>query len=166
MRWIIAILLSCGLAGGVYYGYYALNDFTAQKVELAHLQKVQKDLENIRKQYEAQAVELAKIAALWKQIQAVGLEPDRWISHPLAVSKTLSWDEYSRLVLLSANTIDTSGGYWFKPEKLRVVRVVGESQESNQGKDRPITVGGEGGEAKQVELYDATFEGKFLIRKE
>lgn len=166
MRWIIAILLSVALAGGVYYGYNSWNTFITKQAELAHLQKVQKELENVRKQYDTQAAEVSKIAALWKQIQAVGLEPDRWISHPLSVSKTLSWDDYSRLVLLSANTIDATGGYWFKPERLRVVRVVGESGKPKPGEEGPVDVGGEGGGDKRVELYDATFEGKFLIRKE
>ncbi len=166
MRWIIAILLSVALAGGVYYGYDSWNAFTVKQAELAHLQQVQKDLERIRKEYDAQAVEVAKISALWKQIQAVGLEPGRWISHPLSVSKTLSWDDYSRLILFSANTIDATGGYWFKPERLRVVRVVGDSDKPKSGEQGPVQVGGEGGEEKRVELYDATFAGKFLIRKE
>lgn len=164
MRWIIAILLSLGLAGGVYYGYASWSDFTVKQAELLHLQDVQKGLEAVRKQYDAQAAEVAKAAVLWKQIRDVGLAPDRWVTHPLSVSKTLSWDDYSRLVLLSANTLDASGGYWFKPERLRVVRVVGEDK--GQNAEGLITVGAEGGAGKQVELYDATFVGKFLIRKE
>lgn len=167
MRWIIAILLSCGLAVGVYFGYTSWSEFTAKQAELEHLKTVQRDLESVRKQYDVQAAEVAKISALWKQIQAVGLEPDRWISHPLSVSKTLSWDDYNRLILLSANTIDANGGYWFKPDRLRVVRVAGEpgGKKKNAESDGPVAVGGEG-EAKQVELYDATLEGKFLIRKQ
>lgn len=164
MRWIIAILLSLGLAAGVYYGYAGWNGFVAGQAELGHLQKVQKDLEALQKQYDAQAAEVARAAALWDQIRKVGLEPDRWVAHPLSVSKTLSWDDYSRLVLLSANTVDASGGYWFKPERLRVVRVVGEGP-GRKGAGT-VAAGGEGGEARLVELYDATFEGKFLIRKE
>lgn len=164
MRWIIAILLSLGLAGGVYFGYTSWNDFTVKQAELAHLQIVQKELEAVRKQYDAQAVEVAKAAGLWKQIRDVGLEPERWVTHALSVSKTLSWDEFSRLVLLSANTIDTQGGYWFKPERLRVVRVVGDAKDKKV--EGPVIVSAEGGDAKKVELYDASFDGKFLIRKE
>lgn len=162
MRWIIAIVLCLGLAGGVYYGYASWADYTVKQAELEHLRQVQKDLDVLKKQYAEEAGRTAKLGVLWKQIQEVGLAPGKWITHPLSVSKTVSWKDFSRLILLSANTIQQQGGYWFKPEHLRVLRVKGESPEG------AAENGAEGGgkKPKQVELYDSTIEGKFLIRKE
>lgn len=163
MRWIIAIILSVGLAGGVYFGSAMWDEYTVKQAELEHLRVVQKDLDVVKRQYDEQAGAVAKANALWQQIQQVGLEPDKWVTHPLAVSKTLAWDDFSRLVLLSANTINQEGGYWFKPERMRVVRVHGEAAPGKEGEGPAVL---EGGKPKQVELYDASIEGKFLIRKQ
>ncbi|MEW5774244.1 MAG: hypothetical protein AB1916_12060 [Thermodesulfobacteriota bacterium] len=163
MRWIIAIILSVGLAAGAYFGAAMWDEYKVKQAELEHLRVVQKDLEVVTRQYQDQAGSVAKANALWQQIQQVGLEPDKWVTHPLAVSKTLAWDDFSRLILLSTNTLNQEGGYWFKPERMRVVRVHGEAQ-PGQEEQGPVVI--EGGKPKQVELYDASFEGKFLIRKQ
>lgn len=164
MRWIIAVILSIGLAAGGYYGSALWNDYRAMQGKLTHLRAVQQDLEVVKKRYDEQAGAAVKANALWDRIQQVGLDPKLWVSHPLNVSKTLPWDDFARLILLSANTYDQEGGYWFKPERLRVVRVTGDSHRGQKKQaEEPVLVEGK---PKQVELYEASFEGKFLIRKQ
>jgi hypothetical protein len=163
MRWIIAVLLSLGLGAGSYFASTMWNDYLVMQAKLTQLRAEQKDLEQVKKQYDEQADAVAKANALWAHIQQVGLQPDHWVTHSLNVSKTLSWDDFTRLVLLSANTFDQEGGYWFKPAQLRVVRVTGDARSGKAKPEGPVQVEGT---PKQVELYDATFTGEFLIRKQ
>jgi len=163
MRWIIAVILSAGLAVGSYFGSIMWNDYCVMQGKLAHLRVVQKDLETVKRQYDEQAKAVVKANALWSQIQQVGLEPKLWVTHPLKVTKTVPWDDFVHLILLSANTYDQTGGYWFKPERLRVVRVTEEGEPGSHGK---APAGKGAASPKQIEQYDASFEGKFLIRKQ
>lgn len=168
MRWIIAILLSLGLGAGAYFATSMWDEYIVTQATLEHLRAEQRDLQKVKQQYDAQAESLAKANALWAQIKKVGLEPDNWMTHSLNVSKTLSWDDFTHLVALSANSFNQDGGYWFKPERLRVVRVTGEAK-PEMGGAQPEAAGSQPAAQvippKVVELYDATFSGKFLIRK-
>lgn len=163
MRWIIAIILSVGLAAGGYFGSAMWSDYLSMQGQMENLRRVQQDLEKVKRQYDEQAGAAAKANALWDRIQQVGLDPSHWVTHPLNVSKTLQWDDFARLILVSANTYNQEGGYWFKPERLRVVRVTGEARPGQRGSESPAPVEGQG---KQIEMYEASFEGKFLIRKQ
>ena len=160
MRWIIAIVLSLGVAAGGYFGATLWNDYQAAQAKLVYLKVVQKDLETVRRQYDEQAGAVAKANALWSHIQQAGLDPALWVKHPLSISKTVTWEDFTHLVVLSANTFNQDGGYWFKPEKLRVVRIAGKDQgKMGVGSDA------QSDKSKQMDLYDATIDGKFLIRK-
>ncbi len=157
MRWIIAIVLSLGLVAGVFFGMQSWNELVAKQAELEHQRSVKAELENLKKRYDEEAGNIAQISTLWKQIKDVGLDPALWVTHPLEVSKTLPWEDFTNIMLLSANTVQTDGGYWFKPEQLRVLRVGGGAEA--QAEDEPK-------KAEAVDLFETTIAGKFLIRKQ
>ena len=94
----------------------------------------------------------------WKGLldaaQKAGLSQKGWRTYPVSVSRELTWDELSTLILIASNGKPRGDAYWFQPELLRVVRVVTDGEKTNQDRasDQP--------EAKR---YRVRLKGDFLI---
>lgn len=160
MRWIIAIVLSLGLATGMYFSTASWGQFKASQAELEFLTKEQKNYELLKKQYDELAQKASQANALWKDIQSVQLQPSMWTTHKLEISKAMGWEEFSHMMSIASNTLQPKGGYWFVPGHLRVVRVNG------AGSKAKAKVKADAEQPGEVKEYEATLEGKFMIRKD
>ena len=94
----------------------------------------------------------------WKGLleaaQKAGLTQKGWRTYPVSVSRELTWDELSTLILLASNGKPRGDAYWFQPELLRVVRVV-----TGEGKDKQNKESGQPEEKR----YRVRLKGDFLI---
>jgi hypothetical protein len=107
------------------------------KKEFDALQAERGDYERLARQYDAEEQKVAAVNSLWTELQSVNLKPEDWTRFPLSVSKVLDWKDVERLLILSSNRLKDDPGYYFKPEMLRLSRVVVD------GNGQPVAPGGE-----------------------
>ena len=91
---------------------------------------------------------------LLQAAESAGLDKDDWQNFPVSVSRELTWDELSSVVLIASNGKPRGDEYWFQPEMLRVVRV--ESERAKAGVDGN---GADTGEKR----YRVRLKGQFII---
>ncbi len=94
----------------------------------------------------------------WKGMLAAardaGLTQKKWRTYPVSVSRELTWDELSTLILIASNGKPRGDDYWFQPELLRVVRVATDEKNNapDASSDHPV-----------AKHYRARLKGDFLI---
>lgn len=163
-RWLIGLVICAAFAYGVYNFYELRADFQYQQAELEFMQSEIKKFEQLERMYNDQEEKVAALAELWGDIEAAGLTPDQWRSYSLSVSRNLNFQQLERIMRLASNDFQREGGYWFKPDRLRVSRVV---EKATEGEGEGLTLTAEqGGVEEQVEMfYQTTMTGNFLIPK-
>ncbi len=175
MRWLFSILITVAFAAGIYFFYQTWADYHAQQAELVFLEKEQANYAKLKDQYAEQEKKVVLINSLWDEIETVGLAPDNWVEYPLSIKRSIPWEEFDRLLLLAANR-QGEGGYWFKPQRLRVSRVItqlgGDGQGDGGGNAQtgePVTTivaKGDDPTLQQEVRFDTTLQGKFMIPKQ
>jgi hypothetical protein len=170
MRWLISILISVAFAAGIILYYQVYIDFKAGQAEIEILNKETQDYQKLAKLYQEQEEKVVIVNALWGEIKKAKLEPNNWVSYPLATGKTLEWRDVEKMMLLAANKTQDGGSYWFKPNQLRVTRVlVVPDQAATDGNETPAS-----GTAPAVanlerkdalQRYELDMSGTFLISK-
>ncbi|MBU1001825.1 MAG: hypothetical protein KKE73_04815 [Proteobacteria bacterium] len=165
MRWLISILISVAFAAGIILYYQVYVDFKAGKAEIEILNKEMQDYQKLAKLYEAQEEKVVIVNALWGEIKKAKLEPDNWMSFPLTTGKTLEWRDVEKMMLLAANK-DQEGSYWFKPNQLRVTRVL-VVPDAGEGAATSGTAPADADLERKdaVQRYELDMSGTFLISK-
>jgi len=162
VRWLFSVLLSVAFAAGIYFFYQTWMDFRVGQAEIRFLQTEFAEYRKLEKQYQEREERVVVVNALWHEIEKVGLDPDAWVKYPFSVSRTLDWTDMNNLLLLSGNDLRKHGGYWFKPERLRVSKVFAQAGSQEEG-------GKAGAEkAKLVEpqeRFETALTGTFMIQK-
>ena len=162
MRWLFSVFLSVAFAAGIYFFYQTWMDFQVGQAEIRFLQTEFAEYRKLEKQYQEREERVVVVNALWHEIEKVGLDPDAWVKYPFSVSRTLDWTEMNNLLLLSGNDLRKHGGYWFKPQRLRVSRVLLQPASQDGGlEDAPEN-------AKFVEPqegFETALTGTFMIQK-
>lgn len=162
MRWLFSVLLSVAFAAGIYFFYQTWMDFQVGQAEIKFLQTEFAEYRKLEKQYREREERVIVVNALWHEIEKVGLAPDTWVKYPFSVSRTLDWTEMNNLLLLSGNDLRKHGGYWFKPQRLRVSKVLMQPASQEGGR------GGAVEDAKFVEpeeRFETALTGTFMIQK-
>lgn len=167
MRWLISILISVAFAAGIILAYQMYIQVKAGQAEIEILNQEMRDYQKLTKLYEEQEDKVVIVNALWGEIKKAKLEPDNWLTYPLSMGKTLEWRNVEKMMLLAANKAEQN--YWFKPQNLRIARVVVVPDEGSvQGEGMTGTAPGEANLERQdaVQMYDLEMSGTFLIPKE
>lgn len=166
MRWLVSIVVCVAFAAGAVLLFQSLAEYNVAKNQLVALQQERGDYETIARRYDEEERKVAIVNSLWDELQSVKLKPGDWTSFPLAVSKTLEWKDVERLLVLASNHLKDDPGYYFKPESIRLSRVVvtQDGQPVAPGAEAPVTEMGVQTEALlPVQKYDTTIRGTFLI---
>jgi len=164
-RWLIGLVISAAFALGVYYFYDLRSDFEYQQAEIEFLQSEIRQYEQLERMYTEQEEKVAALQELWEDIEAAGLTPEKWRSYTLSVSRNLNWQQLERVMRLASNEFEGQGGYWFRPERLRVSRVVEKAAEG-EGQGLALTAEQDGVEEQVEMFYQTTMTGKFLLPKQ
>ncbi|BBD08709.1 hypothetical protein [Desulfovibrio ferrophilus] len=167
MRWLISILISVAFAAGIILYYQMFIDFKAGQAEIEILNQEMQDYQKLAELYQDQEEQVVIVNALWNDIKEAKLEPDNWLSYPLTMGKTLEWRDVEKMMLLATNK-DQDGNYWFRPNQLRISRVVVVPDKGTKGED--VETGTAPGSAdleqkNSIQMYDLDMSGTFLIPK-
>lgn len=171
MRWLFSILICVVFAAGTILMFQALKDYETAKAEIVTLQAEQADYEALKGVYDAEEQKVAIVNALWDDLQNVNLKPSDWTMYPLAVSKVLDWKDVEKLLILASNRTSQEPGYYFKPEMIRVSRVVVAQAKDGKEQGGETLVTAEGAAKADalglppIQKYDTTLRGAFLIPK-
>jgi hypothetical protein len=159
------LVISAAFALGVYYFYDLRSDFEYQQAEIEFLQSEIRQHERLERMYTEQEEKVAALQELWEDIEAAGLTPEKWRSYTLSVSRNLNWQQLERVMRLASNEFEGQNGYWFRPDRLRVSRVV---EKATEGEEQGLALTAEqDGVEEQVEMfYQTTMTGKFLLPKQ
>ncbi len=168
MRWLVSIVVCVAFAAGAVLLFQSLGEYNTAKTQLLALQQERGDYERLARDYDTQEQRVAAVNSLWGELQSVNLKPGDWTRFPLSVSKALDWKDVERLLILSSNRLKDDPGYYFKPEMLRLSRVVvgQDGQPVTAGESAPgeAAAGAAAGLAP-VQKFDTTIRGAFLIPK-
>lgn len=169
MRWIFSTVVCVAFAAGLVLLFQSLQSYETAKAEIVTLQAEREDYDKLKDIYDVEEEKVAIVNALWDDLQKVDLKPEDWTTYPLSVSKVLDWKDVEKLMTLSSNRLDEAAGYYFKPEMLRISRVLVKADEAAQDGEpsvspQAVAAGGELGLAP-VQRYDTTLRGAFLIPK-
>jgi len=166
MRWLVSIVVCVAFAAGAVLLFQSLAEYNTAKNQLVAFQQERGDYEGIARRYDEEERKVAVVNSLWDELQSVKLKPEDWTRFPLSVSKALDWKDVERLLVLASNHLKDTPGYYFKPETIRLARVVltQDGQPVTPGSEAPATEMGVQSEALlPVQKYDTTIRGTFLI---
>lgn len=164
MRWLISILISVAFAAGIILYYQVYIQFKSGQAEIEVLNQEMRDYQKLSKMYEEQEEKVVIVNALWGEIKKAKLEPGNWMNYPLQMGKTLEWRDVEKMMLLAANK-ERDGDYWFKPERLRIARVL-VVPEQGPDPEKGVAPGEANLETKgTLQRYDLEMAGTFLIPK-
>lgn len=164
MRWLISILISVAFAAGIILYYQMFIEFKAGQAEIEILNQEMRDYQKLAKLYEEQEDKVVIVNALWGEIKKARLEPDNWMSYPLSMGKTLEWRDVEKMLLLAANK-DMDGNYWFKPDRLRISRVLVVPETEGEGATGTAPGSADLERKDALQMYDMEMSGSFLIPK-
>jgi outer membrane murein-binding lipoprotein Lpp len=150
----LTLVAVAALAASAVYCLRGLDRFVMTGAEVRVLNSEVRSLESAIDQAKRKQARVAEWKALLEEARRAGLRQDRWRTYPVSVSRELTWEELSTLVLIASNGRPRGDEYWFQPELLRVVRVMNTSGDAN---DRAQS--GEG----SPEMYRVRLKGDFLI---
>ncbi len=155
-RWLLTLTAVVALGAGAACFADALQRALRAGAQAAVLQREADGLE----QALALAREEQPKIATWRQAaelaRQAGLEPRKWRTYPVTISRDLAWEDVAGVVLIASNALPRPGEYWFQPATLRVVRA--EQAAPPRPSDAPVQAG-----TQAPERYDMHFEGHFLI---
>jgi len=167
MRWLISILISVAFAAGIVLSYQMFIEFKAGQAEIDILNQEMRDYQKLAELYQEQEEQVVIVNALWNDIKEAKLEPDNWLSYPLTMGKTLEWRDVEKMMLLAANK-DQDGNYWFRPNQLRISRILVVPDESAKGDGVETGTAPGSADLEQqdaIQMYDLEMSGSFLIPK-
>ncbi|HKK31983.1 MAG TPA: hypothetical protein VJ934_00270 [Desulfomicrobiaceae bacterium] len=152
--WVLTLIAAAALTASAVYCLHGLDRFLMSGAQVRVLGSEVRSLENAIDQAKRKQARVAEWKALLEEARRAGLRQDRWRTYPVSVSRELTWEELSTLVLIASNGKPRGDEYWFQPELLRVVRVMNESRGTEEQR-KP-------GEALP-EMYRVRLKGDFLI---
>lgn len=169
MRWIFSIVVCVAFAAGLVLLSQSLQAYETAKGDIVTLQAERSDYDKLKAIYDAEEEKVAIVNALWDDLQKVNLKPEDWTTYPLSVAKVLDWKEVEKLMVLSSNRLDQDAGYYFRPEMLRISRVLvnpeDQGQEGEPAAQAQAVATGEDPGLLPLQKYDTTLRGAFLIPK-
>jgi len=130
--WIVTLGTAVALCAAVVFFCNIFDRFEMAASKGGVLQREVQSLEYAIDQARHKQKKVQEWKGLLKAAQKAGLSQNGWRTYPVSVSRELTWDELSTLILIASNGKPRGDAYWFQPELLRVVRVVTDEGKNNQ----------------------------------
>jgi len=152
--WIVTLVAALALSAAAVLYCRMLDRFEMAASKVGVLRHEVHSLESAIEQTRHTQNAVREWKGLLDAAQQAGLSQKGWRTYPVSVSRELTWDELSTLILIASNGKPRGDAYWFQPELLRVVRVVtgGEKNEQDNASKQ-----------SHEKRYRVRLKGDFLI---
>lgn len=150
----MTLIAALALCGAVVFFCTIFDRFEMATSETSVLQREVQSLQYAINQTRHKQKKVREWKGLLEAAEQAGLSQKGWRTYPVSVSRELTWDELSTLILIASNGKPRGGAYWFQPELLRVVRVMTE-----EGKDSQAKKSG----PPEEKHYRVRLKGDFLV---